>query len=40
MPKGTNCPLVEYLFLFCYDRDIMLSLSENNQAGVIEAQDN
>ena len=35
---GTNCaPLVADLFLFCYERDFMLSLSENNQSGVIEA---
>ena len=25
------------LFLFCYERDFMLSLSEDNQSGVIEA---
>ena len=30
-------PLVADLFLFCYERDCMLSLSDNNQAGVIEA---
>ena len=30
--KGTNCaPLVADLFLFCYERDFMLSLSDNNQ---------
>ena len=35
---GTNCvPLVADLFLFCYERDFMLSLSEDNQADVIEA---
>ena len=35
---GTNCaPLVDDLFLFCYERDFMLSLSEDNQSGVIEA---
>ena len=35
---GTNCaPLVADIFLFCYDRDFMLSLSEDNQSGVIEA---
>ena len=35
---GTNCaPLVADLFLFCYDRDFMLSLSEDNQSDVIEA---
>ena len=35
---GTNCaPLVADLFLFCYERDFMLSLSDNNQANIIEA---
>ena len=35
---GTDCaPLVADLFLFCYERDFMLSLSEDNQSGVIEA---
>ena len=34
----TNCaPLVADLFLFCYERDFMLSLSEDNKSGVIEA---
>ena len=34
----TNCaPLVADLFLFCYERDFMLSLSDNNQADIIEA---
>ena len=34
---GTNCaPLVADLFLFCYERDFMLSLSDDNQSGVIE----
>ena len=38
IPMGTNCaPLVADLFLFCYERDFMLSLSENNQADIIEA---
>ena len=38
IPMGTNCaPLVAYLFLFCYERDFMLSLSDNNQADIIEA---
>ena len=37
---GTCCaPLVADLFLFCYGRDFMLSLSNNNQADVIEAFD-
>ena len=35
---GTNCaPLVADLFLFCYERDFMLSLSEDNQCDVIDA---
>ena len=36
---GTYCaPLVADLFLFCYERDFMLSLSDNicNQADVVE----
>ena len=38
IPMGTNCaPLVADLFLLCYERDFMLSLSEDNQSGVIEA---
>ena len=38
IPMGTNCaPLVADLFLFCYERDFMLSLSEDNQSSVIEA---
>ena len=38
IPMGTNCaPLVADLFLFCYERDFMLSLSEENQSSVIEA---
>ena len=35
---GTNCaPLGADLFLFCYERDFMLSLSDNNQTDIIEA---
>ena len=35
---GTNCaPLVADLFLFCYERDFMLSLPDNNQTDIIEA---
>ena len=31
IPMGTNfAPLVEELFLFCYERDFILSLSDNN----------
>ena len=38
IPMGTNCaPLAADLFLFCYNRDLMLSLSEDNQSDVIEA---
>ena len=37
-PMGTNCaPLVAGLFLFCYERDFMLSLSQDNQSDVIGA---
>ena len=35
---GTNCaPLVTELILFPYERDFMLSLSDNDQADIIEA---
>ena len=38
IPMGTNCaPLVADLFLFCYERDFMLSLSDTNQTDIIEA---
>ena len=38
IPMGINCnSLVADLFLFCYERDFILSLSEDNQSGVIEA---
>ena len=38
IPMGTNCaPLVADLFLFCDERDFMLSLSDNNQTDIIEA---
>ena len=37
-PMGSNCaPLVADLFLFCYERDFMLSLSNNNQTDIVEA---
>ena len=40
IPMGTNCaPLVADLILVCYERDFMLSLSEDNQSEVIEAFD-
>ena len=33
IPMGTNCaPLVADLFLFCYERDFMKSLSDDKQA--------
>ena len=35
---STNCaPLVADLFLFCYERYFMKSLSPENQADIIEA---
>ena len=35
---STNCaPLVADLFLFFYERDFMTSLSDDNQADIIEA---
>ena len=35
---GTICaPLAEDAFLFCYERDFMLSLSDKNQTDIIEA---
>ena len=35
---GTSCaPLVADMFLFCYERDFILSLSDDNQSEVIEA---
>ena len=38
VPMGTNCaPLVADLFLFCYERDFMTSLSDVKQAEIIEA---
>ena len=37
-PMGTYCAsLVADLFLICYERDFMLSLSDNNQTDFIEA---
>ena len=37
IPMGTNCAShVADLFLFYYERDFMLSLSEDNQSEVIE----
>ena len=38
IPMGTNCaPLVAYLFLFCYESDFMVSLSDDKQADVVNA---
>ena len=38
IPMDTNCaPLVADLFLFGHKRDFMLSLSDNNQANVVDA---
>ena len=38
IPIGTNyVPLVADLFLFCYERDFILSLSANNQTDIFEA---
>ena len=38
IPMGTNCaPLVADLFLFCYERDFMTSLSGVKQAEIIES---
>ena len=35
---GNNCaPLDADLFLFCYESNFMLSLSDNNQTDIIEA---
>ena len=34
---GTNCaPLVADLFLFCYERDFMMSLTDDKQADIID----
>ena len=38
IPMGTNCaPLVADLFLFCYERGFMMSLSEEKQSVDTEA---
>ena len=35
---GANyASLVAYLFLFCYERDFMMSLSDDKQADIIDA---
>ena len=38
IPMGINCaPLVADLYLFCYEKDFMLSFSDNDQADIVEA---
>ena len=38
IPRGTNCdPLVADLFLFCYERDFMMSLSDDKQTDDTDA---
>ena len=38
IPMGTYCaPLVADLFLYCYERNFMMSLSDDKQADVIDA---
>ena len=38
MPMGTNCaPLVADLFLFCYERDFMKSLTKEKRYDLIDA---
>ena len=38
IPMGTNCaPLVADLFLSCYERDFMMSLSDDKHADIIDA---
>ena len=38
IPMGTSCaPLVADLFLFCYERDFMKDLSNDNQTDIIKA---
>ena len=35
---GTNCaPLIANVFLFCFERDFMMSLSDDKQADIIHA---
>ena len=38
IPMGSNCaPLVADLFLFCYERAFILSLSDDKQADITDA---
>ena len=40
IPMGTNCaPLVADIFLFCYERDFIMSLSDDKQADVSDVID-
>ena len=37
IPMSTNCaPLIADLFLFCYERDLMASLSYTKEAEIIQ----
>ena len=37
IPMGTNCtPLLVDLFLFCYERDFIMSFSDDKQADIID----
>ena len=39
IPMDTNCaPLVADLFLFCYERDFTMSLSDDEEADIIDAR--
>ena len=41
IPMGTNCaPLIADLFLFCFERDFMLSLNKVTQTDIIDAFNN
>ena len=41
IPMGTNCaPLIADLFLFCYERDFMLSLNSDSESTTIESFNN
>ena len=38
IPLGTNCaPLIADLVFFCYERDFLMSLSNDKQADIIDA---
>ena len=38
IPMGTDCaPVVADLFLFCYERDFKMSLSDDEQTDIIDA---